>query len=419
MMRIWLPIRITLAHGVQGGMERQADTLARGLARRGHQVTIVTTAHPDGVVEENDLDLQTLYIPHTTWRRYQPHWWRQSYQALRDRHALFPYDVILSQSAGGLGYLGQAQRHLGLPSVVILHGSSQGEVVTAWRGARNPRGIYRLLRLGWRLPPLLARWRRVAASVSHWIAVSPTVGVENQREIGFPTERLSVVLNGVDVDTLRPDPQAPRALRERLGLPPATLLLAITTRLEYEKGVQIALEALARLLPTYPNLYLLVAGAGVYDEALQRRALSLGVGDRARFLGFLQRPDLATVLAGSDAYIMPSLRPEGLPISVLEAQAAGLPVVVSDVGGAAASLIPDHTGYLFPRGDVDALVARLTILLADSTRRQAMGALGRRVAETRFSVDSMVRATENILLSTRPASAAPPQSVPWSPHASL
>lgn len=396
-MRIWIPIRITLAHGVRGGMEHQADTLARGLAERGNTVTVVTTAHPDGRPRDDDGGVETFYVPRTTWRRYQPQWWQASYDLLRGRHAQQPYDIILSQSAGGLGYLTQARQALGLPSVVILHGSSRREVLTAWHGARSARGLYRLVRLTWRIPPLWVRWRRVAPYVAHWIAVSPTIGRESQREMGFPADRLTVVPNGVDVDRLRPDPAAGERLRQRHQLPADAQVAVMASRLEMEKGVQVALDAVARLKPTHPHLYLLVAGAGVYASTLERRAEALGLTGQVRFLGYVQHADLSALLAGADIFVMATLGPEGLPMSVLEAEAAGLPVVVSDVPGAAAALLPDQTGVLFPAGDAAALAERLAALLADPGRRRAIGVLGRALAERRFSVEAMVTSTETIL----------------------
>ncbi len=397
-----MPIRITLAHGVAGGMERHHDTLARGLAGRGHRVTVVTTAHPDGRLRHEDGGVETLYVPRTTWRRYQRHWWEAGYDLLRERHAGQPYDLILSQSAGGLGYLGRARQTLGLPSVVVLHGSSQSEMVSALRGARNPRGVYRLLRLGWRLPPMWWRWRRVAPLVAYWIAVSPTVGRANQRELGLPPHALTIVPNGVDTGRFQPDPTAPARLRARLGLPSDAVLLVVATRLEFEKGVHLALEALARLRPAERCLYLLVAGKGVYGPTLERRAQALGLGGHVRWLGFVEHTDLPSLLAGSDIFVFASLQPESMTLSILEAQAAGLPVVASDAGGVAEAPLVGQTGFQFRRGDVASLVGRLEPLLADPVRRRAMGALGRRLAEHRFSVEAMVTTTEAILYQSLP-----------------
>lgn len=396
-MRIWMPLRITLAHGIRGGMERQSDTLARGLVDLGHTVTVVTTAHPGGERVEMVDGVEILYVPGSTWRRYQSSWWRNSYRLLAQRHIYTPYDLILSQSAGGLGYLAQARRDLALPSVVIFHGSSRGEIITAWRGARSPRGVYRLLRLGWRLPRLLSMWRQAAPSVSHWIAPSASVGDENRREIGFPAERLTVIPNGVDIDAFRPNPARRAAARARLGLPTTAPVMVAATRLEAEKGVQVALDALVQVRSAAPQARLVIAGDGGHAERLRRRATDLGLGDAATFLGFVPHADLPEVLAAGDVFVMPSLCHEAFPVSILEALAAGLPVVASRVGGVPAAITPGATGYLVPPGDASALASALLPLLADPARRRAMGALARRTAEARYSRAATTQAVEDIL----------------------
>ncbi len=406
-MRIWMPTRITLAHGVRGGMERQTDTLARALAARGHSISIVTTAHPKGVLREIDGNIETIYVPGTTWRRYQARWWAESYKALQERDAAQPYDVILSHSAGGLGYLAHARRDMGLPSVVILHGSSQGEVTTAWRGARSPRGIYRLARLGWRLPRLLYLWRRTAPFVTRWIAVSPSVADENRREIGFAADRATFVPNGVDVDSFRPDPDARWATRQRLGIAPNAPVLAIATRLEAEKGVQVAIDALNRAQNHIPAVRLVIAGQGSYIPTLKRQVQRLGLSNRVTFLGLVSHADLPGILAAADVFIMSSLCHEAFPLSIVEAMASGLPVAASRVGGVSAAVTHGVTGYLFGPGDARALAEALVVLAGDRTRRQAMGAVARRTAEARFSIDAMTGATESVL---RAAVAETPRS---------
>ncbi|MFN8481527.1 MAG: glycosyltransferase family 4 protein [Anaerolineae bacterium] len=396
-MRIWMPTRITLAHGVRGGMERQTDTLARALAERGHSITIVTTAHPKGVLRETDGGIETLYLPHTTWRRYQARWWADSYAALRERDAAQPYDVILSHSAGGLGYLADAHRDLGLPSAVILHGSSQGEVTTAWRGARSARGAYRLARLGWRLPRLLYLWRRAAPFVARWIAVSPSVAAENRREIGFAADRVTFVPNGVDLARFRPDSAARQATRARLGIPPNAPLLAIATRLEAEKGVQVAIDALGRAQENVAAVRMVVAGQGSHLDALDRQVRRLSLSQRVTFLGLVSHADLPAILAAADIFVMPSLCHEAFPLSIVEAMAVGLPVVASRVGGVGAAVTDGVTGSLVGPGDVGAMSNALIRLANDPTRRQAMGAIARRTAEARFSIEAMTSGTEAVL----------------------
>jgi glycosyltransferase involved in cell wall biosynthesis len=355
-------------------MEQVTWTLAAGLTQRGHEVTVVTTTHPHGLREERAAEgFLVRYVDGSSWRRYRARWWEACYRLLREGKC----DVVLSQSAGGLGYLRRAHEELGLPVVVLLHGSAPAELRTAWRGATSPRGLWRLARLGWRLPVQALRWRAASPSVSSWLAVNASIA----------SGRARVVPVGVDTERFRPDPEARRAVREELGIRDDEPVAVLATRLEREKGVRVALEA-ARLLPP---LRLLIAGTG-HDERRLRRAA--GAGPRVTFLGRVDHDRLPRVLAAADLFVHPSLCDEGRPLSIVEAAAAGLPVVVSDSAGARELVDHGRTGLLVPRNDPATLAAAIRRVLDDP---RPMAAAARRTAESRWSVEAMVDAVESSL----------------------
>ena len=396
-MRVWMPVRLTLAHAVGGGMERHADALASGLAERGHDITVTTTAHPQGIVEERDHGVRTLYLPGSTWRRYQRRWWAESYARLRDEHEHRPYDVIVSHSAGALGYLRPALAQLGIPGIVVLHGSLGHELSRTWRGARDPRGLYRLARAGWRLPALLVRWRRAAPVVVHWIAVSEAIAGQHRREVGVPEERVSVVPVPVDLSRFRPDAGGGDELRRRLGIPVSAPVVCFTARLEATKGIHVLVEALARLRPAHPRLRLVVAGGGPHEAAVRRLVRDLDLEDAVDLLGPVDHDGVAAVHAASDVFALPALGPEGLPLSLAEAMASGLPVVASAVSGVTEAVEDGATGILTPPGDADALAAAIGALFGDPPRERAMSRRAREAAEARFGAPAVVDAVERIL----------------------
>jgi glycosyltransferase involved in cell wall biosynthesis len=181
--------------------------------------------------------------------------------------------------------------------------------------------------------------------------------------------------------------------RARLGISPWQPVVVMACRLEVEKGVQLAIRA----LPSLPaDAILLIAGAGIYRQALADLAAQLGLHQRVRFLGFVSPDDLPDVLNAADVFALPTLREEGLPISLLEALATGLPVVASAAGGVPTAIEDGVNGFLIPRGDVGALVARLSQLLTDAALRERMGRSARSTAETRFSRQQMLEQTEAV-----------------------
>jgi len=159
------------------------------------------------------------------------------------------------------------------------------------------------------------------------------------------------------------------------------------------KGHRYLLQALPRLLETWPQLCCLFVGEGELHDTLQRMAMDLGVERSCRFVGI--REDIAEILAAADVVVLPSLS-EGFPFVLLEALAMGCPVVASQVNGVP-ELIEDHkTGLLVPPRDPQALARAIREVLNYSTPASEMGTAGRAVVQERFTVDQMVANTTAI-----------------------
>ena len=158
--------------------------------------------------------------------------------------------------------------------------------------------------------------------------------------------------------------------------------LLFVGRLRIRKGVEVLLAALPRLARRFPTVRLLVAGDGEHREELEARTAALGLGDsRVVFLGRAGGPRVRALLAGARALVVPSTY-EGMPLVVLEAMAAGVPVVASRVSGIPEVVVDGETGWLVPPEDPAALAAALTAVLADPAAARRRGAAGKiRVAE--------------------------------------
>jgi glycosyltransferase involved in cell wall biosynthesis len=392
-MRICIAQRITLAHPIKGGMERHLQLLSSGLAARGHDVQVITTAHPDGLAEEERDGVHFHYLSPYSERRYQPAWWAASYRRFVALHAEMPFDVFCSQSAGGLGYVIQLKRHHDLPVVIIVHATLWNAVLTHMRGARSARGLYRLARLAWVLPGHYRLWRSSASVVDRYIAVSNEVAEGWQRELNLRPDQIVVVPNGVDVNRFHPSPGLRVATRQQLGLSLDQPVLIYAGRLEYEKGVHLAVHALKE---QPGDAVLLIAGAGAYRRAAHALAAESGLSERVRFLGFVSQNELPGILNAADVFVAPTLCQEGLPMSVIEAMACGLPVVATAAGGIPTGVEEGVNGYLFPMGDVAALSERIRRLIENPALRGQLGAMARSRAETRFDQARMAAGVEAV-----------------------
>ena len=140
-------------------------------------------------------------------------------------------------------------------------------------------------------------------------------------------------------------------------------------------------------------LCLLLVGGGELENAVREQVAALGLQERVRFLGV--RADVADILRASDVFVLSS-RWEGNPLSVMEAMAAGLPVVSTAVGGVPELVRDRETGLLVPSEDAEALTRAMQALVDDPVRRQAMGAAARQYAVAHFDIRHTVRGYEQL-----------------------
>ncbi|HEX5759217.1 MAG TPA: glycosyltransferase family 4 protein [Thermoanaerobaculia bacterium] len=230
--------------------------------------------------------------------------------------------------------------------------------------------------------------RRAAAVV----AVSEAVRRAHLERGRIRAEKLVVAHNGVDAAAFRPPAAAQRRelrarVRRELGLPPEALVAITVSVLRPGKGIEVLLAAARDVAAALPEARFVVAGDGPLRAALEVGAREAGVEELLRWIGF--RRDVAELLAASDLFVLPTLA-DALPTALLEAMAAGLPVVASAVGGVPEVVEDGETGVLVPPGDAAALAHAVAALLPRPERRAAMGERGLRRVEERFSVERWV-----------------------------
>lgn len=355
-----------------GGVEAVVSEVARRLAVAGHEVLVITLGR-DAWPDVETLDgvrvhrFRSIRLNRVTGLELT--FSRRAFKDMRATIEQFAPDVIsahhsyFTTTPSALN----AARRLAIPSVLTLHVAGMDHF-GGWKGVAA-RFYERSV----------ARWllRRPDALV----AVSEAVAASVRPYVSLP---VTVIPNGVDIDRFRPSPRQHGAGRR----------IVFVGRLIANKGPQTALDAFSRVEEKYPSATLTMVGDGPLRSSLEKCVAERGLEGKVRFLGL--RGDVAEILNASDVLVRPSLV-EGMPLTILEAMASGLPVIASDVGGVSEIVSDGNTGYLIRPRSHEELAEALVRMFEDDERMVAMGSAGMRRVRANFSWDITASATERLL----------------------
>lgn len=229
--------------------------------------------------------------------------------------------------------------------------------------------------------------RFLAAGVDRYIAVSHEVARRLHQVFNIPVRKINVVHNAIPLPTI--DAPANTALRRTLRRGTDRAIVLITARLDKQKGHHYLLRAASLI----PEAVFVLVGDGPERASLEAQARALDLSDRVTFLGY--RDDVCDLLTTCDLFVLPSLF-EGLPLSVLEAMAAGKPVVATAIGGTDEAIAQGHTGLLVPPGDPVALAAAIRTVLSNPKLARRLAAAAKARVHEHFSADAMIQKVTNI-----------------------
>ncbi len=378
------PLRVLLASsssGSQGGGESYLVGLAEGLRCLGVEVESLMNTHPrmDAIAEELGRWGRVHRLPfrNTYDRRLRcagdvlRAWFDRSLEKHFREWAPDVIHVNKQTVEDGLDLLIAAGRS-GIPCVATIHVTRSMAELGTVGGRFRDRLAARILR---KVP---CRYIAIAGSCSRQLG--------SYRGGAVDAARIHTVVNGV-----RPAPGGDRErFRAEWGCRAGDVVLGCAARIEAQKNPLF----LVNLLPSLPESVRLVwVGDGRLRPQLLEAVERAGVRDRVHWDGW--RQDARARMAGFDVFVLPSLY-EGLPLATLEAMAAGLPCVVSDVDGNRESVVDGETGWLCPVGDGDAWTRRLSALAGDAAMRARMGEAGLHRYRQEFTLGAMAARTAQV-----------------------
>ena len=273
---------------------------------------------------------------------------------------------------------------LGIPYVLFVHGMDLYNERRKYRKSKIKRLAARLL---------FGRAAAVIANSDHTAATMR--GLLQGLRIKDPPPTI-VVHPGTDPDRFRPCPREvgdPEPGR----VPGEDPVLLSVSRLVRRKGIDTALEAVARLAPRFPHLVYVSGGSGPDRERLEGLAARLGIASRVRFLGDVQEIALPPLYASADVFVLLSREEpeqdsvEGFGIVYCEAAAAGIPIVAAHSGGVSDAVRDEETGILVPPQDPEAAARAIRYLFENRAVRQEMGGTGRRLVEEYYNWNRAAR----------------------------
>jgi glycosyltransferase involved in cell wall biosynthesis len=286
--------------------------------------------------------------------------------------------------------------------VEIVHCNSIRSLLTVAPAARIRR-----IPLVWhlRLNLELGLWNRIG----RWLA-NRIIVVSDSLRRDFPagagsTDKFVVVPNGVDPAAFAPMIDR-RQARYALGINPEWSVVGMAGSITERKGQLLLLQAAARVVKVVPHVKFVLVGRTndardeVYAAKLRGYVDHMGLADNVLFMGWCS--DMPQVLGALDLFVLPSSN-EGLPRSILEAMAAAMPVVATNVGGNAELVVGERTGLLVPPRDPDVLAAAIEKLLRAPDAAREMGRAGRLMVEQHFSLTAAARGVERVFEQLLPA----------------
>jgi len=372
---------------IEGGLARHVRKLTENLARSGTEVHVLTRGGEESPTDElgERVTIHRIREPKRPTDLGEFVTWVERMNAdmlaagveLGDRYrfdVVHGHDWLVAMAGDHLA------RRFGAPLVITIHATEHGRH-QGWVDKHPQSHIHGV-----------ERW--ITNRADRVIACSYYMREQVVDIFGVEEKRVVVIPNGIDPEDLHPQDESElERLRAEFAAPDERLVLLIG-RLVYEKGFQLALEAMPRLVREVPGTRFLVAGSGTHEAELRRQATELGLDDHGTFLGWIGDDVLHSLYRIADVCVVPSIY-EPFGLVALEAMASGCPCIVADTGGLREVVPHEEAGLRFRPRDPEALGEMVERVLTDSELRAGL------IAEAtehvlRFDWGDVARSTSEI-----------------------
>ncbi|KXB06253.1 hypothetical protein AKJ53_00965 [candidate division MSBL1 archaeon SCGC-AAA382F02] len=365
-------------------MEAHIENLTEGLVKRGHEVTIITASHPEGIEEENRDDIKIHYLDS------EPKYFRRKFY--KESAELFgkldeDFDIVHSHSSLGAGYV----KYCGddTPFVVTDHGTPLNEIRTVLSGKYPLK--YFLAMPFWTYRHFFVE-PEVFESADRIISPSYQLRDDIISQYGIENEKNVVIPHGIDTEKYKPVSDVSE-VRERYRVSEDEKVILSVGRMVKSKGYHILLKAFSEVVESL-DAKLIMVGTGPDLSDFKELSDELGISDGVVFTGKVSDEDLIDLYTLADLFVHPTLWfSEVFGLVIAEAMACGTPVIASRIGGVPTVVDERGVGFLFDPGNEDELTEKILRILTDERLSSKFEANCREEVVKNFSLDRMIEDT--------------------------
>lgn len=404
MRKLCIITRSLQIHSI-GGLERYIEILTDELKQRHWEISVISAAHPNGVLFEEIHGIKYHYVPNTQ-PIYNKQWWRYIKDAFFDLHKREHFDIVQLHQNAGNSILADRNRPSDCVYIVTLHGT----ILMNLRyhlSCLNFINFYSIPFHFIQMSKILFHFfspynGRKIFSEENIIVISDRQLKDSLRLYNLDKRKIKRIYHGVDTKHFRPfNTEATMILKEKIVQGRnAKNIIFTASRFEHYKGIHCLLKAIRYVINEYPSTILLLAGEGPYERSLRRMSEKLGIARNVIFLGRIAPNKMVEFYNISDMFVCPSIIEESLGFVVLEAMSCGKPVIASKIGSLPEIIDKENVnGYLFQPKNSKVLANRIIDVILKRGNLEKVEVEARKRVKTTFSKEQMIKKTEAYFLS--------------------
>lgn len=398
-MNIAVFIKNTTFHKHYGGFETQNKVLCEGLVKNGHKVTVFSPKKEINQSSRLQNGVTYVFVSCVVLKKFNffkknssDGWLNRSFEDFSTMHKHTPFDLVLSQSSGGLGMVYAKEKH-NVPIISISHGTKMGEFNTVLKSAKSLKA---LVRVAIDIPHVLRAFFITQRDFIHGsqkvIAVSSAVKMALIDETFVDADKVVVINNGIDASALK--------FSEQKQTNDQTNIIYVG-RILKEKGIFLLLAVFKKLVASgkIKNTKLHFVGDGVDLQKLKNSVQKAKLQDAVKFYGNIPYEQVLKTLQLADIFVLPTMRVEGFPMVLVEALFSKLAVIATDMGGNEDAIITEETGLLIAPNDKLMLSESIEELVNNKELRNKLAQQGFEYAQNNFTLQKMIEKYEQVFAS--------------------